>query len=733
MRPIKRDPLAWLAIIFIGMLTAAVSAIAQPSAATLTPSVPPSGQPVAPVREAVDDYFGTKITDPYRWMEEPSSPELAEWMRAQNAYTRSQLGRSPQRDQYLKRIDEMTNPNIVVSSVRKVGNLYFYLKIAPGDNDRKLYFRYGLRGTERLLVDPGMISDGGKRFSIISYSPSQDGLKVSYLISAGGAELGEIRAVDTSTSTDLGVRLANARWQAGEWLPGNAAFLYVRFPTQKAGAPETERFLRRSVYLHKLGDTQENDRPVFGFEVNAGIAVDGKLLPFPAVPSGSEYAFVTLNTGVSPNDEIYVVRVEDLGKEQIPWRRLVSFDDEVSSFAVRGDDLYLLTYKNAPRFKIVKTSLSNPDTAKAKDVVPESDAILTGMTVSGDALIVQKSDAGIGKLSHIDLKDGKTREIKLPAGLSISGLSSDPREKEILFTAVSWVRSSTIYAYDVAKKKVVDTLLQPASNVKTSDFESFQVKAKAADGTLIPLSMIHKKGLKLDGTNPTVLSGYGAYGISQNPFFLPAFFAWMEKGGIVAFAHVRGGGEYGREWHLGGFRRNKPNTWNDFIACAEYLIREKYTSPAILAAHGASAGGILVGNAVASRPELFGAAVIQVGLNNMLRYETTANGVPNTAEFGSVKTEEGFKDLLEMDVYNKIRNGGKYPAIILTHGINDPRVEPWFSAKLAARLQAATSSNQPVLLRIDYDAGHGIGSSRRQSNEESADVMAFLAENLKLQ
>ncbi len=732
MKFVKRDLLAWLAIIFVGMLTAAATTFAQPGASLSMTDTRSIEQPVAPVREVTDDYFGTKIVDPYRWMEEPKSAELAEWMKAQNDYTRSNLDPSPVRNQVLKRINEMTNPNVVVSSVKKVGPMYFYLKIAPGDADRKLYFRYGLKGVERLLVDPTKIAEGGKRFSIISFSPSQDGLKVSYLVSAGGAELGEIRVVDTSTSRDLGVRIERARWEAGSWLPDNKSFLYVQFPKLESDASQTEQFQKRRVYLHRLGDDTEKDRPVFGFEVNPGLPVDPKLLPFPTVPVGSRYAFVTLNTGVSPNSEIYVARSEELSKPGIQWRKLASFEDEVNSFEVRGDELFLLTYNNAPRYKIVKTSVSKPDPAKASIVVAESQALITDMCMTADSLIVQKSDAGIGKLQQLDLKNGKLGDIKLPFdGVTISSMTSDPRGKELLFTTASWVKSNTIYSYDSGKKKLDDTLLQPASSIDTSRFESIQVKAKAPDGTLIPLSIIHKKGIKLDGKNPTVLSGYGSYGISQNPFFVPAFFAWMEQGGIVAFAHVRGGGEYGREWHLGGFRKNKPNTWNDFIACAEYLINENYTSPQMLAAHGASAGGILVGNAIATRPDLFGAAVIQVGLNNMLRYETTANGVPNTAEFGSVKTEEGFRDLLEMDAYHKIKSGVQYPAVILTHGINDPRVEPWFSAKLAARLQAATSSNQPVFLRIDYDAGHGIGSSRRQANEESADVIAFLAESLK--
>lgn len=719
----QRTILSWVAILLIAILTAAVAGYGQ-----ISDAVEP---PPARIDEVTDDYFGQQIKDPYRWMEAPKNGELEGWMKAQNAYTRSVLDRSTVRSEILKRIDEMTNAGAVVSAVRKIGEVHFYLKIVPGETDRKLFFRYGLRGTERLLVDPAKITDGGKRHSIIAYSPSQDGKYVSYLISPGGAELGEIRIVETATGRDLGERIERARWEAGNWLPDNSGLMYVRFPVLPPDAPETERFQKRKTYLHKLGEKSENDRPVFGFGVNEAITVDAKHLPFASVPYGSKYAFVFVNTGVSPNSEIYAALVDDLDEPQIPWRKIVSFEDEVSAAALHGDALYLLTYKNAPRFKVVKTNLQKPDLATAETVIPNGEAIVTGLAATSDALIVQQNDAGVSRLLHVDFKNGKTETVKLPSDSTISAISSDPRDPDIVFSAESWIRSRTIYTYDSKKKKLVDTNLQP-TGVDTSMFESRQLKVKSHDGVMVPLSIFYKKGIKLDGTNPVAMSGYGSYGISQNPFFVPAFLAWAERGGIMAFAHVRGGGEMGREWHLGGFGKNKPNTWKDFIACAEYLIREKYTSPGLLAGHGASAGGILIGNSIAERPNLFGAAIIHVGLNNMLRYETTANGVPNMAEFGSVKTEDGFRNLLEMDAFQKIKSGTEYPAVMLTHGINDPRVEPWFSAKMAARLQSATTSGKPVLLRIDYDAGHGIGSTRKQANEEATDVITFLVETLKL-
>ncbi len=301
----------------------------------------------------------------------------------------------------------------------------------------------------------------------------------------------------------------------------------------------------------------------------------------------------------------------------------------------------------------------------------------------------------------------------------------------IYFNLDSWTKSSANFLYDPNTASATDTKLIPPIAIDMSGYEFVNAKAKSYDGTMIPLVIIYKKGIKRDGTNPVLMRGYGAYGIeSTSPFFASGSLPWLERGGIVAITGIRGGSEYGEEWHLAGKGATKPNTWKDFIACAEYLIAEKYTSPEHLGIFGGSAGGILISNSITERPDLFGAAISAVGVNNALLAETTPNGVPNIPEFGTFKTEEGFKNLLAMDGYHKVKDGVKYPAVMLTHGINDPRVEPWMSAKMAARLLAATVSDKPVLLRIDYDAGHGFGSTKQQRNEQTADIYAFVFEQL---
>jgi prolyl oligopeptidase len=415
----------------------------------------------------------------------------------------------------------------------------------------------------------------------------------------------------------------------------------------------------------------------------------------------------------------------------VPWRKIASLEDQVSDFTLHGDDLYLLVYKNTPRFKVVHTTLTNPDLLKATTIFPPSQAVVTGIAAAKDALYVQTLDGGLSRLWRVDYKSGTSQGLKLPyegsAFIDVANQETDG----IYYDLIAWTKSPALFRYDSKTGNSTDTRLVPPLPIDMSSIETTNVKVRAADGTMVPLVILYKKGLKRNGANPALLDGYGAYGIENtSPFFYPPFLAWLERGGVLAKAGVRGGGEYGEEWHLAGKEKTKPNTWRDFIACAEYLVKEGYTTPAHLAGDGASAGGILIGNAIIERPDLFGAAVDLVGLNNPLRAETTSNGVPNIPEFGSTKNEEGFKALLAMDAYSKVKKGEKYPAVLLTTGANDPRVEPWMSAKMAARLLAATASGKPILLRIDYDAGHGIGSTRQQRNEELADAFAFLFQQL---
>jgi len=690
-----------------------------------------NGPPRAPVHEVTDTYFGQTVADPYRWMEDAKSPETAAWMKGQADYSRAYLDRLPIRTQLLKRLEELSETGIRVSAIQRAANLYFYYRQAPGENDRRLYVRDGFKGTEHLLIDPEKLSSPGKRYSIDSYSPSFDGKYVCYTVSLGGSENGEMRVVETATGRDLGERIDRARFGAGSWMPDGRSFLYNRLQKLAEGAPPTDLYQKSRVYLHVLGANPDTDRAVFGVEVDPKIKLGPTPLPFALVPVNSKYVFAIVNSGVSPNSEYYVTTIDKVTQTPIPWRRIASLDDDIAGIDIHGDDLYLNTYRNTPRFKVIHINLAQPDLAKAETVFPASEAVVTFIGTAKDALYVQTLDGGVGKLWRVDYKGGAPQAIKLPYdGTAFIGWT-DSQTEGLLFGLTSWTKSTAYFAYNPQTQTAADSTLVPPIPIDLSSIESTSVKVKSHDGTMVPLVILYKRGLKRDGTNPTLLEGYGAYGIvNTEPFFASNFLPWLERGGVVALAGVRGGGEYGEDWHLAGKEKTKPNTWKDFIACAEYLVSEKYTSPAHLAGQGGSAGGILIGNSIVDRPDLFGAAIDQVGDNNALRFEITSNGVPNIPEFGSVSTEEGFKALLAMDAYQKVKDGVKYPAVLLTTGINDPRVEPWMSAKMAARLQAATTSNKPVLLRIDYDAGHGFGSTKRQRNEQAADIYAFLFQQL---
>ena len=689
--------------------------------------------PRAEAREVTDTYFGTTVADPYRWMED-KGPEFASWLKAQAAYARARLEALPEREALLKRIEALGEAGVEVSVARREGKAMFYFKLAPGQNDRQLFMRASPTAPERLLVDPAKLAPvpgaDGVRWSIMSYNVSDDRRYLSYTVAPGGSELGEIRVMEIATRRDLGERIDRVRGWAGSWMPDNRSFAYRRERKREPGEPATEERKRSRTFLHVLGANPDEDKPIFGYGVDPRIEVAPALFPLVWTLSGSRWAIGELATGVSPNSAYFIAPVASLKDPVVPWRRVAGFEDEVRWIYPQGDELYVLTFKNAPRSRIVLTSARAPDLATAKEVLPQGRAVIQRMQDARDALYVTLLDGGLNRLVRIDHKTRAAREIKLPYEGTIFDRSGDSREPGVLIGMTSWVKPPAYFLVD-AKGAVRELPIQPAFPLDVSGYESREVMAPSHDGTPVPLSIVHKRGLARDSANPTLLLGYGAYGFTTDPWFNARSLAWLERGGVLAFAHVRGGGAFGREWHLAGQKLTKPNTWKDFIACAEYLVRENYASPATLAGTGRSAGGILMGNALAERPELFGAAVINVGVLNALRFEHTVNGPPNIPEFGSVTTEDGVKGLLAMDAYTKVRDKTAYPAVLLTHGINDPRVEPWQSGKYAARLQAMTSSGRPVLLRVEYDAGHGLGSTKRQRNEELADTYAFLLHELR--
>ncbi len=713
---------ARIRISIVLMLAAGISAVAQKDAPAVR-----QGPPETPVRDVKETFFGTEVTDPYRWLEDLKSPEVSSWMRAQNDYTRAMLDRIPNRDKLRERIAELDDSGVRVNGLQSFGGRWFYLKQVAGEDNRKLYVREGADGTERLLLDPQTRTANGVHFSIDYFQASPDGKLVAVGISPGGSENSVLHVLDVSGGKEVGPSIDRAQFGAVYWLPDNRSFFYNRLRKPAADDPRTSYYLNSRDYMHRLGDDPEKDVAVFGNGLSPNVTMTESDFPFVAVPPGSKYAFGVIAHGVQNENTIYVTSLESLHDASASWRKIADVGDEVTGFDVHGDHVYLLSHHEASRFKVMSIDLPKDEVAHARVLLPASEAVVTGIQAAADALYVQKLNGGLGRLWRVPYEGGAVTEIKFPYDGAIREIFVNPAEPGVYVRFASWTKPPLFFHYDPKTNALTDTKLRPPSPVDFSGIESEEVKAKAADGTMVPLSIVHQRGLKMDGSHPTLLHGYGSYGITYDPDFDPTTLAWLERGGVIAVAHIRGGGEYGEDWHSAGRKGTKKNTITDFLACAQYLIDHKYTSPKHLAGEGTSAGGITIGGAITERPDLFGAALDNVGMSDDLRAELQVNGPANIPEFGTVKNAEDFKNLLAISAFHRIKDHTEYPAVLLTTGINDPRVDPWQMNKMTARLQAATSSGKPVLLRVDYDAGHGgIGATKSQHTALLTDQYSFL-------
>jgi prolyl oligopeptidase len=688
-------------------------------------------QPIAPIQPVTDNYFGTDVVDNYRYMEDFKDPTVQQWVKSQADYTIDTLSQLPGRKAFFDRMKELDDsvPAKVSGVLRLANGKIFYRKIDIQSDTSKLYMRSSMDSAEILLVDPDRFGlENGHKYAMNDFKPSSDGKYVIYLISANGSEDASLYVLDTETLASIDRPISRVTsFTAGIcWLPDNRSFFYHGLQELTEGMAATKKYQNSQTYWHRMGTEPAQDEVV----LKHGIAPVVNVPPvvWPEIPhiSDSGYAIALFYYGTQRNIDLHISKLTALIQHMPEWVKLCDATDEIRHFVTHKNDLYLLTSKNAPHFKIIKTSLDKPDLSTAETVLTESSSIVQDMFAANDALYAIVTENGIGKVLRITY-DGNIEQLELPYDGAVFFSKNDPHADGITIIVTAWTKYYCIYEYNPATNLFTELGLQSKGRYDAlEDLVSTEVTVKSHDGTMVPLSIIHKKGIPIDGSNPCWLVGYGAYGFSLNPSYAHTFSAWYERGGILAVAHVRGGGENGEEWYRAGFQQTKPNTWKDFIACAEYLIEEKYTSPAKLAGEGVSAGGILIGRAITERPDLFAVAIPGVGILNPVRFETTPNGVNNTPEFGSCETEAGFQALYEMDSYLHVREGVNYPAMLITHGITDPRVEPWQSAKFAARVQVASASGKPVLLRMDYEAGHGIGSTNTQIIQERADIFAFM-------
>lgn len=694
----------------------------------MTAMAAPLTYPEAPRRPVIDTYHGVPVTDNYRWLEDTDSPAVQAWVAQQNALTRSQLDKLPNRGAILQELTELLGKAPTTRrQFHYAGGKLFAMKAQPPANQPRLVVLADPTdpASEKTIVDPNVLNPKGTT-TIDWFVPSLDGKTVAVSLSDNGSEDGTLHFFDAATGRQLGDTVPRVQYPTGggsvAWAPGNQGLYYTRYP-QGSERPAADANFYQQVWFHQLGTPATKDHYVIGkdFPRVAETAL--------STTEDGRYVLADVSNGDGGEHAFYL---QGPAKR---WTRLAAFEDGVRSVALGRDGRwYGVVLKGSPRGRIVAGSLAEPSLDKARVIVPERDAAVASVTPTRSRLYVEYLAGGPQELHAFTLagqpigRIGNETVATVHAGAALQG-------DELLVGSQSYVRPFAWYRYSPSAKQpnpepVKTALSEEPKSVKLDDVEVRREFATSKDGTKVPVNIVLKKGTKLDGSNPLLLTGYGGFAVSLQPRFSLRSAFWLEHGGIFVVANLRGGGEFGEEWHLQGNLTRKQNVFDDFIASAQYLIDKGYTSPAKLAIEGGSNGGLLMGAVLTQRPELFHAVVSHVGVYDMLRVELSSNGAFNVSEFGSVKDPAQFKALRAYSPYHQVADGTAYPAVFVLTGLHDGRVEPHNSLKMAARLQAATTSDKPVLLRVAGDAGHGQGMALSSAIEQDADVFAFLFDQL---
>ncbi|GAA4279100.1 prolyl oligopeptidase family serine peptidase [Aquimarina mytili] len=689
--------------------------------------LPQDKKDILPPKTVIEIYHGQKIEDPYRYAENLNNPQVSQWIQTQNKISTDLLNRI-EKKQYLidKQIEFDTKKEHVITKLKVTENdNHFYLKRLPNENAPKLYYRKTFSSKEEFLYDPKEFDPNSKAEYIINYiQPNWDGSKIVVSITTKGKEVSQMIIIDVPLKKVLPEVIDNA-WPSYlggvTWLPDNTSFIYLHYPCIDVTSME---FLNNTKsVLYKLGDDPKSIKEIFSYSNNPKLKLKEDDFPIIKFESKESKYLIGKTPGVGSYYNSYYLPIDEI--ETKNWKPLFKKSHQVKKSILKGDSIIFQTSKNAPNFKICITSIINPNFDNPKILVKENKhEVITGFELTKDGLYVVKSKNGV-KASLYKYDDKTIKEIKLPKVYgNINITAKGLKYSELWITAIGWTSDNKRYEYD--NHNLIDKNLNETISSKLFDeIIVEEIEIEAHDGEKIPLSILYKKGTQKDGKNRLLMDGYGAYGISFTPTFSLRRLLWVLEGGIFATAHVRGGGEKGDAWHKGGYKSTKPNTWKDFISCAEYLVSQKYTSKEKLAIWSGSAGGIMVGRAITEKPDLFAAAIIEFGSLNMLRSEMRANGATNIKEFGALSDSTEFKSLLKMDAYHHIKYGEEYPATLLTAGLNDARVPAWFSVKFAAKLLMANISEKKNLLLIDKDAGHGIDNTKLKQFERFATVFTF--------
>ncbi len=677
---------------------------------------PTINYPITAKGEVVDTYFGTEVADPYRWLEDDRSAETGTWVMEQNSITQGFLENIPYRDKIAKKLENVINYERVSAPFKEGEYTYFYKN--DGLQNQSVVYRQKDDGEPQIFIDPNKFSDDGT-VSLANMSFSEDGSIVAYMTSTGGSDWREVYMMDTKSFEFIDATLTNIKFSGLSWYK-NEGFYYSSYDKPE-GSELSEKTDQHKVYYHKIGTAQADDQHIFGHS-----DAEKHRYVWAQVSEDNRYLFISAANSTSGNRAY----LKDLSVADAPWVTVKEdIASDVSLLTSEGDNLYLFTNQDAPNSKIIVADASNPDVSAWKDLIPETDNVLSPSSAGGFVFAEYMIDA-VSKVYQYSLTGEKLREIVLPGIGAAGSFNGKTRESTTYYTFANYVTPSTIYKLDIASGES-RLFNKPTIAFNGDDYISEQVFYTSKDGTKVPMIITYHKATVLDGKNPTILYGYGGFNISLTPRFSSVTAAWLQLGGVYAVPNIRGGGEYGKAWHKAGTQLQKQNVFDDFIAAAEYLIENKYTSSEYLALQGGSNGGLLVGAVMTQRPTLAKVALPAVGVLDMLRYHTFTAGAGWAYDYGtSEQSEEMFNYLKNYSPVHAVKPGVEYPATLITTADHDDRVVPAHSFKFAATLQAMQTGVNPTLIRIETDAGHGAGTPISKTIEQYADIYGFTLYNM---
>ncbi|MCU1301702.1 MAG: serine protease, family peptidase [Candidatus Sulfotelmatobacter sp.] len=699
--------------IFVFLFFMVAVTFASDDAKTSAPAV---AAPLAEARPVQEDFHGTKIVDKYRWLEDGNNSDTQKWVAEEMSYTRGVLDKLPGRDAVHKRLTELLSIGSI--GVPQIGGKYYFYTRRDGmQNQPVLYVREGVDGKDRVLVDANQLAADGT-IALDWYEASEHGKYVAYGTSAGGSEMSTLHIIETKSGKQLPDTIERTRAASIAWMPDNSGFYYTRFP-KKGDVEAGQEVYNRHVFYHVLGDDPAKDELIFGE------GRDPEDWPSVNLDNDGRMLLITVSQGWTKT-ELFLM---DL-KKGTPPIRITTGKNFLYNGTVYNGRLYILTNEDAPRYRVFMAEAGNYERDDWKEIIPQTGGVLKDASVWGGKIFAQYEQNASSQLTIFDIGGTKLKDLALPAIGTVFGSSGKWNRDEIFYGFQSFTFAPSIYRYDLEEGETTLWAKVDAPSIDPVGYEVAQEWYHSKDGTRVPMFIVHKKGLKKDGRNPTLLTAYGGFNISVTPAFSRTAYLWMEHGGIYALANLRGGAEFGEDWHRAGMLDKKQNVFDDMIAGAEHLIAEKYTDKDHLAIQGGSNGGLLMGAMITQRPDLFRAVVCQVPLLDMLRYQNFQIAKLWIPEYGSADNPEQFKWLYAYSPYHHVKAGTEYPAVLFMTADTDTRVDPMHAKKMAALMQGAASNGKskerPILLRIETKAGHGAGKPVTKQIEEFTDVYEFL-------